>query len=73
MKSSVAVLAGLAGRLMRQKHYVPVVPSHKIEQETYSEQLSKRKLARAKGKKARSNRGRNRKSQETSMYAMLRR
>ncbi len=38
-----------------------VVPSHKIEAKKEEQQLSKRKLQKMKGKKTRTNRGRNRK------------
>jgi len=36
------------------------IPSHKIEQKKEEVQLSKRKIQKMKGKKARKNRGRNR-------------
>lgn len=48
------------------------ISTHEIEQKKEVAQLSKRKLQRMKGKKARKNRGGNR-SQDTALYATLRR
>jgi len=67
------MMSSLAELFMKDRVHVPVVPSHKIEQKKEVEQLSKRKLARAKGKKARKNRGQNREHQDTTLYASLRR
>lgn len=39
------------------------IPSHKIEQPKQSTQLSKQQIQKLKGKKARKNRGRNRRKQ----------
>ena len=71
-RAAMSLLAGVSGMLMREKAYVPVVPSHKIERKEKVEQLSERRLQRMKGKKARKNRGRNR-PQDTALYASLRR
>lgn len=73
MKPGIPLLAGLAGLLMKEKVHVPVIPSHQIERKKEVEQLSKRKMQKMKGKKSRKNRGRNRKAQDTSHYATLRR
>ena len=73
MKPALAYMMALADVLKRDKVYVPVIKTHKIEQKEEIQQLSHRKMRKIKGKKNRKNRGRNRKSQDTSLYAMLRR
>ena len=73
-RSSVLALFGLAGLLTRDSMGgISKIPSHRIEQKEEIEQLSHRKMQKMKGKKSRKNRGRNRKPQDTALYAMLRR
>lgn len=73
MKTTVPFLAGIAGLLMKDKVYVPNIKTHKIERKSEVHQLSKRQVQKKKGKKTRKNRGRNRKPQDTALYAALRR
>ena len=73
MKPALAYMMALADVLKRDKVYVPAIRTHPIEQKEEVEQLSKRKMQKMKGKKARKNRGQNRKPQDTAIYAMLRR
>lgn len=60
MKTAVPLMAGLAGMLMNDPIRIPKIPSHKIETKEEEQQLSKKKLQKMKGKKARKNRGNNR-------------
>lgn len=55
-----SVLLGLAGMLMNAPVAVPKIPSHKIEAKKEEQQLSKQKIQKLKGKRARQNRGTNR-------------
>ena len=74
--SKVAQLAllSLVGLMSIPKEEQPTqIRSYKIERKKEVQQLSRRKIQRMKGKKARKNRGRNRKSQDTALYASLRR
>lgn len=73
MKPALAYMMALADVLMKHKVYVPAIKTHIPERKEEVEQLSKRKMQKAKGKSTRKNRGRNRKSQDTALYAMLRR
>lgn len=59
-KLALMTMLGLASTLTYKDGPVKI-PSHKIEQKKVEEQLSKQELQRMKGKKARKNRGRNRK------------
>lgn len=69
--SVVGLMSGLQGERPTQ------IRSYKIEQKKEETQLSKQKLQKMKGKKNRKNRGRNRvkkrNSQDTALYASLRR
>ena len=63
MNSKLALMtmfAGVAGMLMNDPIAVPKISSHKIETKKEVQQLSKQKLQKLKGKKARKNRGNNR-------------
>lgn len=75
--SKVAQLAllSMVGLMSRSQVEQPTqIRSYKIEQKKEKEQqLSKQKLQRVKGKKTRKNRGKNRKPQDTALYASLRR
>ena len=59
--AALSLLSGVAGMLMNDRSFlVPKIPSHKIEMKEENQQLSKKKLQKLKGKKARNNRGNNR-------------
>ena len=59
--AKLSLLAGVAGMLMNDRSFsVPKIPSHKIVTKREDQQLSKRKLKKLEGKKARKNRGNNR-------------
>ncbi len=74
--SKVAQLAllSMVGLMSRSQVEQPTqIRSYKIKQKKEETQLSKQELQRMKGKKARRNRGKNRKPQDTALYASLRR
>ena len=58
--------------MSRKEDRPAVISSHKVERKKEVEQISKRKIQLQKGKKARKNRGQNRKPQDTALYASLR-
>ena len=61
-KLSAFQILGMMSALPRER---PVkIPSHKIERKKTEEQLSCRRIQRMKGKKARKNRGKNRRRSE---------
>ena len=59
MNPAIPLLMGLFSTLPKEDRPM-VVPSHKIESKREEQQLSKRRLGRIKGKRARKNRGNNR-------------
>lgn len=73
MKPALVYMMALADLLKRHKVHVPAIKTHPIERKEEVEQPSKRQMQRQKGKKNRKNRGRNRKHQDTAIYARLRR
>lgn len=62
-KAALAMFMGVAMSSLPRKEQPVEISSHKIEQKEEEEQLSKQKLQRMKGKKARTNRGKNRRKQ----------
>ena len=61
MKAAALAMMGLAGMLMNDRSFqVAKIPSHKIEAKKEVQQLSKRRIQKLTGKKARKNRGKNR-------------
>lgn len=76
-RSIVPLVLGMLSGLSRKEDRPAVIPSVKIERKEEVEQLSKQKIAKMKGKKNRTNRGRNRRKknvyEDTAIYSMLRR
>lgn len=75
--SVIPLVLGMLSGLSRKEDRPAVIPSHKIESEKETKyEWPKRTQQKMKGKKNRMNRGRNRqkkRTQDTALYAMIRR